>query len=112
LPDFTGPGAALPPREALDALLEGFGEVSLFLEFVDFLVLVLVIARPLPIAGSTFSLSASRANVEVELDTGRPKEREELECAERGLEATQDWLATGGSWYIVNVGAIVGDNRC
>lgn len=97
LPDFAGPGAALPLLEALDTLPEDIEDVSLLLELRDFLFLdFVVVARPLPEAGSTFSLSASRAN-EVEQDAGRPKERVELDCVERGLEDTRGWDATGGS---------------
>jgi hypothetical protein len=108
LPDFTGPEVV---REAFEPLLKALEILSLFLELSVFLDLGLaVVARDNPVVGSTFSLSASSANKEVELDAGRPKERAEPETDERGLEEDARVvlaLTHGGSWKIMNVGAIV-----
>lgn len=104
------------PRDVFEALLRALEVLSLFLELNAFLDLGLAKpARDSPVVGLTFSLSASSANKETDLDAERPREREELETDERGLEEGAHAalaLVHGGSWKIVNVGAIVRRYRC
>lgn len=101
----------LPPREAFEVLVGDLRVLSLFLELSDFLALGLVVAaRGSPVEGSMFSLSTSSANKEVELDAGRPRERVALKTVVGVLEEDArvvPALVHGGSWKIVNVGAIV-----
>lgn len=107
LPGFAGVG--LPPREAFEALVKVLDELSLGLWPSAFLVLDFAeVARGKPVTGSTFSLSASSANMAVELGTGRPKERvEEADANVVAEEVRLLLVGQGGSWKIVNVGAIV-----
>lgn len=103
-------GVGLPPREAFGALVGILEEVSLVLELSVFLDLDFApAARGSPVTGSTFSLSASGANMGVELDTGRPKARvdEEADVNVVAEGVRRLLVGQGGSWKIVNVGAIV-----
>lgn len=101
-------GVGLPPREAFGALVGILEEVSLVLELSAFLDFAPA-ARGSPVTGSTFSLSASGANMGVELDTGRPKARvdEEADVNVVAEGVRRLLVGQGGSWKIVNVGAIV-----
>jgi hypothetical protein len=103
---LAGPGDALPPRAAFETLVEGL-EFSLFLELSAFLALGFAeLVRGRPVVGSTFSLSATSAGTEVELDGKRPRERTGAGLVVSDVEAGRVLEALGGSWKIVNVGAI------